>query len=283
MNETVDQTSYWERRLGDSYTLGSVGWASLGQSFNRWMYAVRRRVFTRLVRDCVPELSRAHVLDLGSGTGFYLGLWQELGVRERSGSDLASVAVAHLQEAYPDAHVHQLDISGEPDTLPVEEYDVISAIDMLYHVIDDQRYAQAMCNISRMLKPGGILIFSENLPKRAIVTTHQVSRTRIEVDRALAAAQLEPIARRPMFFLMNNPLDSDNRLLKRWWSRVMRICYRGELAGWLLGATIYPFELALVRMTSRSPSSKIIAARKTLSTPMIARPGLTTHNAQATR
>jgi len=262
INEEFDPNRYWEQRLTDSYTLGSVGWSGLGEAFNRWMYAVRKRVFRRVVGESIDNPSDLRVLDLGSGTGFYLNVWRELGVRDLSGSDLTSTAVTRLRAAFAHIPIHQLDIGGDPEQLPDEQYDVVSIMDVLYHVVDDQRYAQALHNLSRLLKPGGKLIFSENCVAHTQAGAHQVSRSRIEIERLLKDAQLVPTLQRPMFFLMNSPIDSDSRILRRWWFTVVRLSARHEVLGWSLGAAVFPWELVLVRLTTRGPSSKIIVCQR---------------------
>jgi SAM-dependent methyltransferase len=262
INEDFDPTRYWEQRLTNAYTLGSVGWSGLGEYFNRWMYAVRKHVFRRAVRESINDLSDLRVLDVGSGTGFYLNAWRELGVRDLSGSDLTSTAVMGLRAAFADMPIHQLDIGGSPDQLPDDRYDIVSIMDVLYHVVDDQHYAQALHNLSRLVKPGGKLILSENCIARTKIGIHQVSRSRRQIEGALRDAQLAPVLQRPMFFLMNSPIDSDSRTLHRWWSTVVRLSSRNEVLGWLLGAAVFPLELALVRLASRGPSSKIIVCRR---------------------
>jgi len=260
--EEFDPNRYWEERLSDAYTLGSVGWAGLGESFNRWMYAVRRRVFLRAVRDGVGESTRARVLDVGSGTGFYLRAWRELGFRDLSGSDLTSAAVTRLRGTFTVTPIHQLDIGGDPDQLPDDRYDIVSIMDVLYHVVDDRRYTQAFHNLARLVKPGGALILSENCVQRPQLGRHQVSRSRGEVEDVLREAGLVPVLQRPMFFLMNAPVDSDSRVLNRWWSTVVNLTARHELIGWLLGAAVFPLELMLVRLPGTGPSSKIIVCRR---------------------
>jgi 2-polyprenyl-3-methyl-5-hydroxy-6-metoxy-1,4-benzoquinol methylase len=262
INEDFDPNGYWEQRLTEAYTLGSVGWRGLGEAFNRWMYAVRKHVFRRAAGDSVGDPSNLRVLDVGSGTGFYLNAWRELGVRDLSGSDLTSTAVTRLRASFSDIPIHQLDIGADPEKLPSERYDVISIMDVMYHVVDDRRYAQALHNLSRLLKPGGQLIFSENCIMQRKAGIHQVSRSRDEIESALRNAHLVTILQRPMFFLMNSPIDSDSRVLRRWWSTVVRLSARNEMLGWSLGAAVFPVELALVRFASSGPSSKIIICRQ---------------------
>jgi 2-polyprenyl-3-methyl-5-hydroxy-6-metoxy-1,4-benzoquinol methylase len=262
IDESFDPNRYWEQRLTASYSLGSVGWSGLGESFNRWMYAVRERVFSHVVGESIDGPPDLRVLDVGSGTGFYLDAWRKLGIRDLSGSDLTATAVARLRAAFVDTPIHQLDIGGDPEQLPDERYDAISIIDVLYHVVDDQRYAQAFHNLSTLLKPGGKLIFSENCVAQTKAGIHQVSRSRTEIEDALHDAEFAPILQRPMFFLMNSPIDSDSRLLKRWWSTVVRLSSRNEMLGWSLGAAVFPLELALVRLARSGPSSKIIVCQR---------------------
>ena len=86
---SFDPERYWSDRLEQRFSLGGVGWLGLGEPYNRWMYAVRRRVFRRVIRDRL-DLPRARVLDVGSGTGFYVSLWRELGAGAVTGSDLTA-------------------------------------------------------------------------------------------------------------------------------------------------------------------------------------------------
>ena len=43
------------------------------------MYKIRRQVVIREVRSLGVDCSHASILDVGSGTGFYLEIWKELG------------------------------------------------------------------------------------------------------------------------------------------------------------------------------------------------------------
>ena len=55
---------------------------------------------------------------------------------------------------------------------------MISAMDVLFHIVDDDGYAQAIHNLARMLAPGGLLVFTENLLHgRTDRAEHQTSRS----------------------------------------------------------------------------------------------------------
>ncbi|HEU0023315.1 MAG TPA: class I SAM-dependent methyltransferase, partial [Thermoleophilaceae bacterium] len=154
------ERAYWEERLSRAYSLDGVGWFGLGEPFNRWMYAVRRRLFLRRIGPLVEPA--AEVLDVGSGTGFYVERWLELGVRSVTGSDLTGTAVERLQARFPGHEFHRVDIGGDVTELGADRFAAISAVDMLYHITSDQSYERAFANFARLLKPGGLLVFTEN-------------------------------------------------------------------------------------------------------------------------
>jgi SAM-dependent methyltransferase len=259
----LDTKQYWEERLTREYSLGGVGWIGLGRAFNRWMYAVRRRVFARTVRAHVSLGEGARVLDIGSGTGFYLEAWQRLGVAEPEGSDLTERATVALRERWPRLAIHQFDAAGVADTLPPGPYDAISAMDVLFHIVDEDGFDRALANLAGMLAPGGRLVFSDNFPALApLSAAHQVSRTESDILRALGAAGLEPITMRPMFVLLNTPVDTRSRLLKLWWSVLTRTANLSEALGFVAGAAMYPLEIALTRVVRRGPSTKIMVCRR---------------------
>lgn len=259
----LDTKRYWEDRLTREYSLGGVGWIGLGRAFNRWMYAVRRRVFARMVRDHVPLDPGARVLDVGSGTGFYLESWQRLGVVAPEGSDLTERATVELRARWPGLAIHRFDVAGAPASLPHAGYDAISAMDVLFHIVDDEGFRSALANLSSLLAPGGRLVFSENfLALAPIGAAHQVSRTEADIRGALREAGLEPVAMRPMFVALNTPIDTRSRLLRLWWSLLNRAAGASELLGFAAGAALYPLELALTRLVRRGPSTKIMVCRR---------------------
>lgn len=260
--EPFDPSQYWEERLAKRYTLGATGWLGLGEGFNRWMYAVRRRTVIRFVRDVVENPAAQRVLDVGSGTGFYLDLWQRLGAHDITGCDLTSVAVERLRDAFPQLRVVQTDIGDERSGLPSGAYDAISAMDVLYHIVDDERYARAIGNLARLLSPEGTLFFTENLVVRERRGRHQVHRTRQTIERVVTDAGLRIVKQQPMFVLMNEPVASSSRLLHAWWRIMPEAVTRSEPLGWAIGAMLFPAELALTRMFPRGPSTTILACRR---------------------
>src|SRR5688500_18643814 len=109
------------------------------------MYRVRGDVFDRVVsrlnsvnsqQSTVNSYVGAEILDVGSGTGFYVDRWLRLGARV-TGLDLTEVAVRELGRSFPQARFVQGDIGAElePLTLTPASFDAVSAFDVLFHIV----------------------------------------------------------------------------------------------------------------------------------------------------
>jgi SAM-dependent methyltransferase len=258
-----DAKAYWESRLRDHDGLDGVGFLRLGRCYNAWLYRVRRQVFLRRLRPFQAALRHADVLDVGSGTGFYLDRWRELGVRSVTGSDLTEVATTRLRRRYPDCQIHQLDIGGSVAPLQGRQFGAISAVDVLFHIVDDARFEQAVRNLHRLLEPGGLLVFSDNLVHRPTTSpAHQANRTLRQVQQVLGACGFQVLQRRPMFVLMNGAPDARGPLAQWLWLAIAGAVSLGEPVGWLLGALLYPLELLLVGLKRESQSTELVICRR---------------------
>jgi len=153
------------------------------------LYRVRRNVFNYQMRKLdISSFERLKVLDIGSGTGFYLDLLRSLGVKRVTGSDIATVAVERLRKSYSRQRIVQLDIGNSLEAQGFLEnaFDIITAFDVLFHIVDDKRFQKAFINISMLLKPGGYFIFSENFPHNKVIRyEYQVSRSIEEIDATI--------------------------------------------------------------------------------------------------
>ncbi len=256
-----DAKQFWEQRLQRDYSLKGVGYESLGKGFNYWLYRIRRHLFRQEVNGLGLQPAAAKVLDIGSGTGFYLTQLQSLGFRNVTGSDLTETAVGHLQQNFSGYQVVQMDISsGE---LPLEErFDLITCFDVLFHIVDDTRFDQAIANVARLLKPGGVFLFSDNFAHKEERRTHHVSRSRKDIETSLRKAGLEPGPTQAMFVLLNEPARSESGSIHNWWKGVVLFHRYLKPLGWLTGALLYPLEKSLLAQRSEGPSTLMMRCRK---------------------
>jgi 2-polyprenyl-3-methyl-5-hydroxy-6-metoxy-1,4-benzoquinol methylase len=253
-------SDYWESRLEENFGLHGTGYISLGKEYNNFLYKVRRNVFLRKMKSMHIDFTSSDVLDIGCGTGFYVDLWNKIGVRTLTGIDITNIAVRSLKSKYPGQEFYRADISNQQDieNLNTKKYDIVSAFDILFHIVDDNRYENAIKNIHSMVKPKGIFVFSDNFVHGpAITSTYQVSRSLSHIEKTLVENGFEIIQRRPMFVLMNTPVDTTNRASKRIWKALSLLLQR-----FMVGCFLYPIELILVSLLKESASTEIMICRK---------------------
>jgi SAM-dependent methyltransferase len=257
------RSAYWEERLAAHPGIEGVGYLGLGSAYNDWLYRLRARIFKRTVRR-LGLRDDARVFDVGSGTGFYLEQWKRAGVGEIVGSDLTQVAVGRLQ-AGRDDRIIQLDITGPlPDGLAnVKGFDAVSAFDVLFHIVDDDRYEPAIKNIASLLVDGGAFVFSENfLHRDSQRSPHQVNRSLDEINAILDRAGFDVLQRRPMMVLMNAPIDSNRAWLGKAWTLLTGPARLHDVLGHLVGAVLFAVDLVLTSVLKESPSTEICICRK---------------------
>ena len=256
------ERAYWERRLGEAFSLDGVGWRGLGEPYNRWMYRVRRRLILRRMSPLLPT-GPFDVLDVGSGTGFYIERWRELGARSITGSDITDVAVERLRNRFPGLTFVQLDIGGQLGSLEGRQFDVVSAMDVLYHIVDDVAYHRSIQNLGQLVRPGGLLVLTENFLHRPAVRAEvQVSRSLEEIEQLLGRAGFVLVERRPVFVLMNTPIDSSRRLHQGAFGVLARVLGRWPRVGGTIGATLAPIEVALASLLHEGPSTEMMVCRQ---------------------
>jgi len=260
-----DPRQYWEDRLSSDFSLNGVGFRRLGPSFNKWAYKVRGERFRAVVAGLGIDWAGADVLDVGSGTGFYIDRWDELGVRRVTGVDVTETAVKALSSRFPDKTFLRLDIGTAIDGLEPASFDAVSAMDVLFHIVDDAAFARAIQNVGTLLKPGGVFIWSDAfLHRPAVRIRHQVSRPLADIERTVAEAGLSIESRVPMFVLMNNPVDVRNPVVRGAWLAAAGLLSLSDRLGDWAGRRLYPVELRLAARRTEGPTTEIMVCRKPL-------------------
>jgi 2-polyprenyl-3-methyl-5-hydroxy-6-metoxy-1,4-benzoquinol methylase len=265
LTEPFNARDYWESRLSQHYSLTGVGYRRLGLRFNEWMYRLRARVFARVAGSLGVDWPACQVLDIGSGTGFYVEQWHRLGVPRVTGFDITTKAVEELSTRFPGDRFRQVDIgrSLEPGIEALGPFDAVSAMDVLFHIVDDDQYARAFENIAALLRPGGWFLWSDNFLRHETERVeHQVSRSLAESERLVRLAGFDIVDRVPMFVLMNYPADTRSRAAKLAWTAMVAPAALAEPLGWLAGAVLYPIDFWLTGHTRESPTTEIMICRK---------------------
>ncbi|MFF0767131.1 class I SAM-dependent methyltransferase [Streptomyces sp. NPDC003737] len=133
------------------------------------------------------------VLDAGCGRGWFARALARGGHRVDA-FDVSSAAVAQARGEGGGPRYAVADLSGWRSPRP---YDVVLCLDVLFHVLDEDAWAAALCNLASLVRPGGRLIVTDaDLGERAVRGDGLVYR-----PAAAYRAALEPLGLRHRHFL----------------------------------------------------------------------------------
>lgn len=259
--KAFDAGQYWEERLRKRFDLGGVGSIDLSREYNEWLYRLRRHFFRRHIAPLVKRENITSVLDIGSGTGFYIERWLEAGVSSVTGLDITETSVSRLTDAFPQARFLREDIGVPGDPLP--KVDAVSAFDVLFHIVDDDLFECAVRRIHSAVRPGGLFLLSDLFQRNhEFHSPHQSGRRLDYIERVLRNAQFVIEWRRPVFITMVDPTDAPNPLWRACWQRVARIASLPGASN-ALGAILYCADLGLTEILKEGPSIEVMLCRKT--------------------
>lgn len=269
-----DNDRYWNQRLEREFNLAGVGHAGVGEAFNHWAYRVRRAVLLRTLKANGIQIEGAKLLELAFGTGYYLDLWRQQQVKFVRGFDITDIAVKNACERFKETgwQFSKADI-GQP--LPLHEhagtFDLATAFDVLFHLVEEQNWNGALDNITAALKPGGHAVIFDKYQQVENAISHVRRRTLDMYREALTKRGFEIVTIQPIFFFMNSPTDLSGLSKFVWktsWS-LTKTPYKlgkhiglGEILGGVMGAGLYLPELAMNSLFKGGPSTKLLLARK---------------------
>lgn len=267
---TYEAQHYWDVLLGRSLDESAVAYPWLPLSFNRAMYATFLGETRQLLSDHHVN-TPSRVLDIGAGTGIWVDFWRELGATDIIGLDLTEAAVTGLQHRFPNHTFVKGDIGAE--TLPVSgRFDAVSAMSVLLHITDDQRWQRAWTNIAHVLEPGGYAVLIEPLVAHRWWgapfddESNSKARPRRAYDDACRIAGLEVVDVRPATTLLANPIDARSRLgyggLSLAWRGLSAAVRGSEARGRIAGAVLGRLDAPLRRRMPNGPSAKLILVRR---------------------
>lgn len=127
--------------------------------------AVENAILEWALRTPLPD--RPAILDVGSGAGHWVDFYRSVfDARRVVALEFAAPAAAVLRSKYAresDVSVAEIDVSGDLEL--GERFEIVNAVDVLFHVVDDGRWRRAVENLAQHLAPGGHLVIVGNVSR----------------------------------------------------------------------------------------------------------------------
>ncbi len=237
-----DARRYWRERLAARPDVRGTGTAGLPLAWQRWLYRGKERAYLALLREAGVRLDHARVIDFGCGTGFFEDVWERQGATV-AGIDIVPEVVASLASRYPARRYLCADLSAPCDLSALGQAGLVTAIDVLYHIVDDALLAPTLRRLASLVAPGGHLLLTDALADRR-PAAHVRFRTLEHWRVTLAEEGLELVARRPVFVAANRGLRAAARLPR------------------VVGAVQYHVDAILLRVTPWLANNWAILARR---------------------
>jgi predicted TPR repeat methyltransferase len=201
-------SKYWESRLSHCFDLTSAGYATLGLRYNQYLYRARLWALESAIQASACQFTNQHVLEVGCGTGFYTELCHQWNVASYTGIDITVISVKTLSQNYPYFQFIRADVTAT--AMPIKwQLDIVIVADVLFYIIDDDHFCQAITNISSHIKSGGHLIVSDSLSVFTVKTEkHHRVRSLKYYQETLIKHGLKTVHIEPIFVLLQSLLFS---------------------------------------------------------------------------
>jgi len=216
-------------------------------------YRDLQKIFDKERRYLLPE---CRILDIGCGSGNLLGWFHELGAQAQNlfGVDLIPDRIDAARARYPNFTFEVA--NAETLDFPDKSFDLISIFTVFSSVLDDQMSNKIAKTITRLLKPGGAIIWYDlRYPNPRNPQVRAMTKTRIRrlfpnfTLKLESTTLLPPIAER-----LGRHTEWLYPLIKQ--VPILRSHYMGVISrkllilGLLLNGEFLAFELAAMESTS---------------------------------
>lgn len=213
----LDAESYWNERL-TNFTLQAIGNIGLSLTFNRYLHKARKRTIERIRRKYNLTFSNKSVLDIGTGTGFWIDYYLRRGADKIVGVDISNVAISKLRQKYsdqPQVKLVKCNFASEHNARAWGSFDIVNIIDVAYLVIDDQKFGAFINNCCTTLTKGGIIFLSDYFRNTTRNYAHLKFRPLDIYETLLKHNGVRIIAITPMYVFLNKPSDPNNGAISR--------------------------------------------------------------------
>lgn len=163
IGDDYDAARYWEdrfRKKGPS--LRSVGDEGMNVAEIGEAYASQAGEIFGMLERAGVELSRARLLEIGCGNGYYAELLRKRGLTQYQGFDITDAFFPMLRQKFPGFEYIRGDITADR---VAGEFDVVLLIDVIEHIVTEAKFMSALVNVSAMMAKDGVLALAPVAPR----------------------------------------------------------------------------------------------------------------------
>jgi len=201
--------SYWTERYIKEFSYRSSAHISFSWSYNQYVYKAYLRTLNNMLMRNKRSLFQKNILDIGSGTGYYIEYYQKMGVSSLVGTDITDISILNLHNKFKNYSFICHDITQNfPEWIKKNKLDIISVFDVLYYIIDDHLFEKSITNIAEISNPQTLIIitdkFTEQLPNKGLI--YFKHRSLDHYKKVLKKNGLKIIDRQPVNTLLKKPI-----------------------------------------------------------------------------
>lgn len=158
--QNYDPAEWWDSTF---YTKGVSDRDTLMQRdplTTRYHYSSVELQVLRHLRNSGFKVEGSAVLDIGSGSGHWIDFYRSLGSARSVGLDISLSSVNYLKEKYaaePDIRILHGTASDVLTQLDAS-FNVVSAIGVMFHIVDDSEWLDTINKIAGVLQKDGLFI-----------------------------------------------------------------------------------------------------------------------------
>ena len=267
MQMKFDVKEYWEKRLSSCFSLEGVGCLGMSEHFNWYLYKLKNRVMNRTLKRLHLSTKNKTILDVGSGTGFWIDYYLKRGIKYIYGCDISNTAVRSLKTIYgkyDNVFIFEADFGSK--SIPLDmKFDIVNAMDVAYHIVDNDDFNAFIDNISRCLRPKGYVFLTDTFPERPRDKRylHVKNRTLNEYNERMKRNGIRTIMVSPMYCFLHPPTDEKplSTLIKIV-NKITSILSRRKRLGLLYLSALYILDSILTNFQNLGFSTKLLVGRK---------------------
>ncbi|MDX6285613.1 MAG: hypothetical protein QOG53_1098 [Frankiales bacterium] len=154
-----DAVAYWNERHRKEGALASGGDISNDDASNELFYTVRLGRLLDIVGDGADTRAPRRMLDAGCGKGFFTRSMATVGHRV-DGIDSSEHAIEVCRSLAVERDRYE--VSGLNTWQPLYLYDVVFSVDVLFHIMDEDLWEDAVRNLASLVRWQGLLVLADH-------------------------------------------------------------------------------------------------------------------------